>query len=573
MTKSLSKTIVKTLHLIPLLFLMGQLPCQAAKTGWMVPQSHPRLLINRDELAPLRIRCGIEAYRDRQTAAALGIRFGSQRRQLDRLKQVAERLMLYHAGPDDLYAPAVLHLITGQLDRPDKYTDYITSELLNPSRKEYEMDAIVALDYCWEAIDPQKRNRIVKRLIGSINSMEARQSPFDHFAFYRKLCSLAAAIVLYDDQLVYQQPQMATKLSAVISLAQSYFKEPFLAFCRQRGPMPTSGQNGIHEEADIVLALEIWRSGAGQSLWPELADTVARAMEHYFYADTQYPGLNHGFIHDQGSHIPLNPGRVYRGFVPVVPWAIAKQARDNLAVWYAKRSMSNLTAPITTEIDRYQWVPLIYGPIDSPPADRRKCPLARNLGGGWVVMRSGWAPGDTILLFDVGQPHWTSRQHYDAGQFQIHRKGRLAIDSGDDVTYEAILPKDGRTTVAGKEGDWDHYFQATIAHNCVTVADQKHVMENYGKPWPAMGNQRLFEHDYKLTAAGIAQTKRVTGMLIAYESNAFYSYAAADLTLAYPIETVRSIIRQIIFINAGAVIVLDKVTAIEPDSIKTWHLQ
>jgi len=565
---------MKPARLIILIVLLSiQFPCLAVAEGWVVPPKHPRLLINRNELAALRVRCGMEKYRDNPAARAPGARFGSQRAVFDRLKTVAPKIIRFHAGSDDLYVPAVLHLIEGQLGRPDAYTDYVTSELLDPERRRYEMDAVVALDYCWDAIDSEKRGRIAERLMRSIRSFDAADVPFDHFTFYRKLCSLAGAIVLYDEGMIREKPQAATKLTAVISLAQNYLRDTFVEYCRQRGIMPSSGQNGIYEEADIVLAVEIWRSGAGRSLWPQLSDSVGRALEHYFYADTEYPGLDHGFIHDDGSHIPLHPGQVYRGFVPAVAWAVAKHTRDPVATWFAKRSLSTSRKSVIPQIDRYQWVRLFYGPLNQAEADRRKCPPARNFGGGWVVMRSGFLGGDTVLLFDAGQPYWRSRQHFDAGQFQIYRKGRLAVDAGDDVTYEAVTAKQGKTTIAGKNGDWDHYVQATVAHNCITVADKSYVMDLYGKPFLAMGNQRLIERNYNPSAGKLARDKRITGKLTAYEGNPFYAYAAADLTPAYPPNIVNSITRQILFINAGAILVLDQVRVAETDSIKTWHLQ
>ena len=85
------------------------------------------------------------------------------------------------------------------------------------------------------------------------------------------------------------------------------------------------------------------------------------------------------------------------------------------------------------EVERYQWCRLLYGPLDQAEAARRACPLGRHFGGGWVAMRSGWDRGDTVVLFDAGQPFWRARQHFDAGQFQIYRKQRLAIDSGDEA--------------------------------------------------------------------------------------------------------------------------------------------
>jgi hypothetical protein len=68
-------------------------------------------------------------------------------------------------------------------------------------------------------------------------------------------------------------------------------------------------------------------------------------------------------------------------------------------------------------------------------------------------------------------------------------------------------------------------------------------------------------------------TDRATGKLIAFETNEHYTYAAADLTRAYPEKVVRSMRREILFLTQGVVIVLDRVSAVKPRTKITWHLQ
>ena len=540
---------------------------------WTVPESHPRLLINRDDVAGLRVKCGIDRYADHPVARARGIRFGSQRESLTRLKTIARRLMATRAGPDDLFVPAVLHVVTGEFGQPDVYTAYVASELLDPDRRRFELDAIIALDYCWDAIESSKRARITDRAIQWIEPFDPGENPLYHFSFHRKLCSLATALVLCGEESSVAEPQAAETLEEVISRAKAYLEGVFTAFSRQRGAMPTSAGSSVWEEADIVLALELWRSGTGESLWPKLSDGVGRSMEHYFYADTDYPGIDHGFIHDHGSDVPVRPGLRFEGFVPAVPGAIARRAGDPIATWYANRDVHVPTSEIDLERDRYLWVPILYGPVDQPEAARRACPLARDFGGGWVAMRGGWEDGDTVLLFDAGQPYWRARRHFDAGQFQIYRKGRLAIDSGDDVTFDAVPAKGGETMIGGRPGDWDQYAQATIAHNCVTVSSRHVRHKLYDRPWLAAGNQRLIEPEQALTNQDIRETNRWTGELTAFETNSFYSYAAADLTPAYPGELVTSMRREILFVHAGVVLVLDRAAKVRAKSAVTWHLQ
>jgi hypothetical protein len=551
------------------------LAAPAFAADWAVPPAHPRLFIGFKDLAAMRVQCGATRAGEAGPVATTRSRFAVHAEALERLKSVGADILKDRARSDDLFVPAVLHLATGELGRADAYTAFVAKELLDPDRgspkNPYGLDDIVALDYCWDAIPSAERSKMIDRAAREMELLDANQSPLDHPTFSRALNSLAAAIVISGPE-AESKAEISTRLRTVLSLARRYFEGPYSAFCRQRGTVPTSGESGIWEEADLVLAAELWRSLAGAGIYDELAPTLGRSLEHYYYADTETPTLNHGFVHDDGSRIPATPGQLYRGFVPAVSWVLARYMHNPMAAWYADRSLP-ITGPASYEADRYGWVRLVYGPLDCPEPERAKCPLGRNLGGGWVTMRSDWQPGASLLLFDVGQPYWRSRQHFDAGQFQIYRRGRLAIDSGDDVTRDAVAGKGGSCTIGGEPGDWDLYAQATIAHNCITVLDTMQQMKLYGRPWPALGNQRLIEDNYDPRTLDIAKSTRATGRLVAFETNAHYSYAAADLSPAYLPAVVRSIGREVLFLNSGAVVVLDRVSSAKPKFEKAWHLQ
>ena len=556
--------------------LIGATILGASSSGFAeeikIPPTHPRLLIHHEDLAALRFRCGIERYQDDPVAQARKLTFGAQRESFDRLRQAAKAIMAGRARPDDLWAPAFLHLVTGETSAADGYSECVARELLDPDRRRFEIDAIMAFDWCYDAIDPDRRLRIAGRMADRLSPIAANESPVSDLRFEDKLDSLAAAIVLYDPKPTGETLGWSTKVAPVLGAAERYFQGPFLQFCRRRGAMPTSGGKGAWEESNLVLAVELWRTGAGRSLWPQLVGSLGRSMEHYFYADTESTALQHGFIHDDGSTIPLRPGALLSGFSPAVAHAIAANTLDPVATWYAHRAFAAGDRG-SLDADRYLWVPLLYGPLDQGEAARRACPLGRNFGGGWVAMRSGWQPGDTVVLFDAGQPFFRARQHFDAGQFQIYRKGRLAIDSGDDVTFEAVTTKGGRTTIGGEPGDWDEYFQATIAHNCITVIDRATVMSFYGRPWFAVGNQRLIEHDCDPSADDSSWASRCTGRLTAFETNSFYTYAAVDLSPAYSSSSVARMDRRLLFLNDGVLCVLDRVRTVRPRMPRTWYLQ
>ncbi len=554
--------------------VVAVLACAAASAPaaeWTLPVDHPRLLLRSEDLPAIRVRCGVPGP-DGAAADLPGARFGSERVVLERLRQVCDQIMLDRARADDLIAPAMLHLVTGERGKPDVYTTWLALELVGRSRMRLDIDAIVALDCCWDALPPELRNRVVDAVAGTLEPLDERDTPVDGYGFHRKLCSLAAAMVLHDPARRELGPAVVTRINSVIGAGLSYFAGPMTGFCRERGPVPSSGGNGLREQADLVFACELWRALGGDPAVP-LAMSLGKSMEPYLYADTGHPALAHGLIHDDGGTNPPSPSVLPEGFVPAIPWVLARRFEDPVAAWFTRRSLPMALSQVIPEVDRYQWLRLVYGPLEEKDIARDKLPLGRNFGGGWVAMRSGWGDGETLVLFDAGQPFWRSRQHFDAGQFQVLRKGRLAIDSGDDVTHDAIPGRGGLTSIGGRTADWDDYFQATIAHNCVTVGDRSQTMTLYGRPWTATGNQRLIEGNYTPADGPVATTPRNTGELTAFETNADYSYAAADLTAAYPRALVGAMHRSILFVHAGAILVLDRLEATKPLATKTWNLQ
>ena len=538
--------------------LMTQLPvADAASRG------HPRLLVGPEDLA--RIRAAIAPKPITNPTSRPSVLAGSgMSTAMAGLRQAAEDALLEPGA--ELFAPALLHLVDGAPGIPDRWSEALSTSLLAPERREYAIDAILAMDWCWDTIPAESRDRLARRLARALEPLHLTESPFDHQTFSARLAGFAAAVVLENEPEAVEE--ISGKIKDVLKAADQYLGPRLIELCRQRGQVPTSGHAGIEEESDLILAVELYSSWKGKSAWPDFADSLGRLCEHYLYADTQPQSLGHGFLHDDGSYFPTRPGAGW-GFAPAVPWVLARRVGDPVAAWYARQS----SVIVGRRDARRAWPQVLYGPLEAAEVARRGCPLGRPLDGGYAVMRSGWEGGDTVVLFDVGQPFWRSRQHFDAGQFHIYRKVPLSTQGGDDVTFEAVAARGGHTTIAGQTGDWDDYIQATIAHNCLTVGDRRRTMRLYNRAWVAMGNQRLVGHDYTPSMGPVETTERWTGRLLAFESNSLYSYAVADLSAAYPRDMVVSYTRKLLFVHAGLVVVLDHLSAVGEDSIKTWHLQ
>jgi heparin/heparan-sulfate lyase len=178
-----------------------------------------------------------------------------------------------------------------------------------------------------------------------------------------------------------------------------------------------------------------------------------------------------------------------------------------------------------------------------PPTDPKQLPAARFFRQmGQVFMRSGDGPNDTYALL-AGDGPTAQHRHYDAGHFTIYKQGYLALDTG---------------TREGNTDNLQNYFAQTIAHNCVLV-------KMPGEPPSAYWNGTV-------NAQAGGQNAQVGSKVIAFETNADYSYAAVDLTPTYNAQKCAQVVRQFLFVMPDHFVVFDRVVATKPEYGKTWLL-
>jgi hypothetical protein len=564
------RTVKPFVLLLPLL-----LPAFAASQEWSIRPEHPRLLIHRDELAGLRKRCGVAAYRD---GAPTSAPFASQQDAFERVRRVADRAARVGADSGELYALALAHLVLGDVDRRDKYVERVESELRRELEREWQQDdVIIALDWCWDALRPDVRNAITSQLTVRLKPLSNEISPLDHVVFHPRICDAAAAITMFDPQAAGRGNAGSSRIREILSAAAAYLEDPFVRLWQQKGPAPSSPTNEIRAEADAALAAEIWQTGTGRALWPRLAESLGRSAEVHFWSYTGHASLRFGFPWNDGNWAPDRPGLMPENWPAAVPWVIAARTGSGTARWFTdefpEAGITGATARDEAPDDRLAWSRVLYGGAPAGVVLRQACPLGRRIPQGFVMMRSNWSPDAVVVMADVGQPYWRSRQHYGTGHFQIFRSGRLTTGSCEDVMFDAAPARAGDCSIGTRAADWDFFAQATIAHNCLTILDPQHREYRFRRPWLATGNQRIIEQDYRLTDPPIEETNRIRGRLVAFETNSFYTYAAADLALAYPGEVVRSYVRHFLLLNAGALFVCDRVSVARSNTDIAWHLQ
>jgi hypothetical protein len=532
-----------------------------ARRGWDC-----RLLIRPSDVDLIRLHCGTTAG----TAAAIAPEeLATHVGEFRRLKEYVDAHL---AGPLDfggLYPVAFMHVATGMPGVSDVYTACVERELKNRAEFVLEFDDVAAaLDWCRDAIDPEVAAAAAERLLRDLQPLRPEDSPFEHVLLHPKLCSLAAAIALRD---VFDRgSEQAARVDEVIAAGTAYFETNLLPTLKQlRGTAPCPSVRADFE-ADAVLAAELWQS-IDATAWEKLRDAMTDALDVYFWSDTQWPGLAAGVMHDMGTSSPLEPGQALSPLAPGVAEILAHRTGSPVAAYYA--AAFDRSRPATTLRDAQRlWLRILHGRAGLRVANREHAPLARRLGNGWVLMRGDWGPGATLLAFDAEQPFWLPRQHLDAGQFQIIRKGRLAIDSGDDVAFEATRMRGGEQHLGKQPGEFDTYAAATIAHNCLVAVDPREASIMVGRQWLFLGSQRRPAIQRGPAPADIMQTKRALGRLTTFDTNRFFSFASADLTNAYEPRGVKAAERAILLLHDGLVVVVDRVE-IGAANIKTaWPL-
>ena len=224
------------MHTIGTLIALFFAPAFAAAEPWSIPQEHPRLLIHRDELPAIRKRCGLPEYRDAPPAAA---RFASQMTAFERLRRVADHAARVGANPGELYATALAHLVLGDVARQDKYVERVESELRRALEHEWqEDDAIIALDWCWDALRPEVRDAMATRLATRLQPLSSDVSPFDHIVLHPRICDVAAAIVIFDPRAAGRDDPTSKRIRGVLAAATAYLEGPFAQLWQQKGPAP-----------------------------------------------------------------------------------------------------------------------------------------------------------------------------------------------------------------------------------------------------------------------------------------------------------------------------------------------
>jgi hypothetical protein len=223
----------------------------------------------------------------------------------------------------------------------------------------------------------------------------------------------------------------------------------------------------------------------------------------------------------------------------------------------------------------YTFTALLYPKTPPAAIDPAAEPLAKRFDGmQMVVWKSGPGQSDTFFLYKQNDK-FAGHDHYDAGEFVIHKGAALAIDAG---AYEG-----------GDSSPNDHYskyYRRTIAHNLVTVYDPAEKWVTPYGTWTNDGGQKWSggSNGAPLRSADVTDGSSFDrGRIARYDEQAGYDYLQGDLTGAYSRATgedyaltgskkMAHYTREITFLRPAYFVVLDRVGSSDASFAKRWLL-
>jgi hypothetical protein len=551
---------------------------------------HPRLLISPADVPRLRRACGIETAPDGKPG---GAGFGSHSADYQALRAGCAHLHDGEPLPGELPAASFLHVISPRDADDAARLRWIRTVLQRPMTAMIDpCEAILALDWCWDSLDPAIRRELLFSLSSRAEPLTASDSPLHARRFSDKLTTLALTLVA--DETDEPSPSWLARRERLLSAARTYFTTTFPTFVAWRSLSPTGPASAAGEERNTALAVELAGPVLQRDVWPAYQASVGRWLEHYLFADLDHPAVPHNFIRDDGNQAPLTPAPAWRDLLPLTAHLIAARTRDPAAAAVADRverewgagdppwpvevlasqSSPQTAAPTSDDLRAlWRWVPLVFDISDVPRYAPQRLPAARNLGGA-VIFRGGSGTDTTAVWIDAAQPFLRRRQHFDAGHFLIYRGGHLAVDGGDDIVLDAIASKGGAQHLGGAPDpfDFEQYLTATIAHNCLVFWDPARITRWYDEPYLPAGGQRCIEDTCTDFVRPLEAQGRQTGRQLAYGLQGGAAYLALDLAPAYEARLLTAYTREFIFLFGRALIVVDRVASPKGRPVPTWIL-
>jgi hypothetical protein len=537
--------------------------------GLAEARPHPRLLITPERVPALRHAVGLKTAtpaapswgpfgRHAGHYLALRAHFATAVPGEPLPGELAAAAFLQRVDPHDPGAADRLELISAALEQPN----WVTTDPL---------ELVLALDWCWDDLAPRTRRDFALQMRRRAEPLAPGDSPLEPDVFRERLAALALAITI--DESDDPNPSWLTLRKRLVGDARTYFSKTFPAFLAWRGRSPTGPAAGPDEENLTALALELARHVLSDDPWAAHGPVVGRWLEHYVFARHTRPQLPCGFLRDDGAAAPQSPAPDWRALHALTAHLIASRTRDPSAAFVAREVAARMRAARSVLPSLARWVPVVCEIAEIPAADPTALPTARHLDG-MVVFQAG-DPAGVVVWIDAAPPFLRRRQHFDAGHFLVWREHALVVDQGDDVTFEAVPSKGGKQRLGSRDEpfDFEQYFTASIAHNCLVSWDAARFTRWYDQRYIPGGGQRPIEDTCSDFETTLAAQQRVTGKTLAYgQSDEGLAYLALDLAPAYNEKAIAAYTREFLFALDRVLVVVDRVELTSSRSPPTWVL-
>jgi len=529
-------------------------PFATSSPAYTVVASHPRIFITKDGLPALAERCAgplAGDYAKMKADADAAVRSGS-------IRWIGNKW----AVPSDLLACGLTYLVERQAGRPSRpYADVIIKAwgdgrmISNRNGSAFGYQAIT-YDWIYDALTDYQRTLYGNALASWLTwfSDEAAITLKAGAWDYNQTWGPSHLNVMHSRDAITQKLLIALAITGASTEHQDQARQ-FLdswatripaecipAFDSMGGSWSESHGHGSYGPIIVVpYCFEAWRTATGQNLFtagkpwgflPEMSRWLT-------YLRVPYVD-RHAFIDDGG-------GDRFSGFSSSAP-IIARALRDPLAQWQANQAAGT----DAYQYSHWQRVALVDPSLTAKSPAELKLPLAYLFtGAGHVFMRSSWDdPNATWAFFGAG-PHRVGHQHDDEGHFMISRQGGLVSKGGG----------------SGGGNDEDNYWGGSLVFNVVTIFDPA---EKFRRDKANENDGGLLRHVYE-------DRPVERGHITAFEHNARFTYAAADLTAAYSPAKVKEITRQFLYLRGQPgrdefFVVFDRVESPHPEFAKHFML-
>ena len=303
------------------------------------------------------------------------------------------------------------------------------------------------------------------------------------------------------------------------------------AFNKMGGVWSESYGHGAYGPVTVIpYAFGAWRTATGIDLFKQLKPWGYPVESPRWVAYTMMPHNERTAWIDDGN------GARPAAFVRAAP-----MLRDGLSQWFCDHGR-----PWLREL--WQRVACYDPSIQPTPPD--ELPLGYLFpGAGHVYMRSSWNdPNATWAFFGCG-PQYAGHSRDDEGHFLICKRGDLVSRQGGQG-----------------HNDSDYYAGGSLIYNIVTIFDPN---EKFRRSRNNENDGGLLRHVYESN-----NLPRERGHIVAFENNANYTYAAADITKGYSSKKARKVTRQFLYIRGEReyFVVFDRVEATCPNFARHFFL-